>query len=208
MIDSANIQRTATRTLAVIDGGPRKVIDTESGPERIAVPLQRDPRKEIGMIQGVVRAKRPARLPVVLTKEQILQILEWPRKTQWLMAILLYGAGLRLIECCRLRVKDMTFHKIRSWSVQVKEIRIATRCSQLQPRRSFDTISKWKRQHEHDLKSNMGRVTLPDALERKYPKAGEEWGWQWVFPATRYYTDRVTDEHFGTIFTRPYYKRP
>jgi integron integrase len=152
--------------------------------------------KNIGLIQGVVRANRPKRLPVVLTKEEVKRILECLESTAWLMAMLLYGAGLRLLECCQLRVKDIDFG--RNQIVVRAGKGNKDRCTMLpaaviEPlRRHLQSV---KRQHENDLKMGLGRVAMPDALERKYPNAGKEWGWQWVFPATSHFTDRVTGEH-------------
>ena len=102
-----------------------------------------------------------------------------------LMAILLYGAGLRLMECCRLRVKDIDFSRneivVRSGKGNKDRYTMlpsAVRDSLVQHLRDV------RAQHEADLKRGLGRVSLPDALDRKYSSAGKEWGWQWVFPAT------------------------
>lgn len=84
--------------------------------------------KKIGLIHGVVRANRPKRLPVVLTKEEVKRILDPLENTPWLMAMLLYGAGLRLLECCHLRVKDIDLPGTRLWFVQVRATKIVTRC--------------------------------------------------------------------------------
>ena len=151
--------------------------------------------KKIGLIDGVVRAKRPQRLPVVLTKEEVKKVIEQMNGLPRLMAILLYGGGLRLMECCHLRVKDIDYSRneivIRAGKgdkdrhtmlpAAIKESLVrhmeANRC-----------------QHQEDLKKDLGRVALPNALERKYPNAGREWAWQWVFPAPHHYTDRNTGE--------------
>jgi integron integrase len=151
--------------------------------------------KKIGLLQGVVRAKRPSRLPVVLTKEEVQRLLNSIDGTPWLMAMLLYGAGLRLMECCRLRVKDIDFSKnqiiVRAGKGNKDRYTMLPAAAKEPLLRHLQAI---KRQHEEDLKQGLGRVSLPDALERKYPNAGKEWGWQWVFPATSHYTDRVTGE--------------
>lgn len=151
--------------------------------------------RKIGLIEGVVRAKRPRRLPVVLTKEEVKRLLGRLEGTPWLMAMLLYGAGLRLMECCRLRVKDIDFSRnqilVRAGKGDKDRhtmLPVAVREPLL---RHLQAI---KRQHQEDLRKGLGRVVLPNALERKYPNAGKEWGWQWVFPATSHYTDRVTGE--------------
>jgi integron integrase len=151
--------------------------------------------KKIGLIQGVVRAKRPARLPVVLTKEEVKRVLDCLTGTPWLMAMLLYGAGLRLMECCRLRVKDIDFSKsqiiVRAGKGNKDRYTMLPAAAKEPLLRHLQAV---KRRHEDDLKLGLGRVSLPHALDRKYPNAGREWGWQWVFPATTHYIDRVTGE--------------
>ena len=151
--------------------------------------------KKIGLIQGVVRAKRPRRLPVVLTKEEVKKVLGCLSGTPWLMAALLYGAGLRLMECCRLRVKDIDFSRnqilLRAGKGD-KDRYTMLPAAVKQP--LLKHLEATKRQHEQDLRNGLGRVALPNALERKYPNAGKDWGWQWVFPAPQHYTDRVTGE--------------
>jgi len=151
--------------------------------------------KKIGLIQGVVRANRPRRLPVVLTKEEMKRVLDSMTGTPWLMAMLLYGAGLRLMECCRLRVKDIDFSKnqivIRAGKGDKDRY---TMLPAIVTEPLLKHLRAGKQQHEEDLKKGMGRVALPNALERKYPNAAKEWGWQWVFPATSHYTDTVTGE--------------
>ena len=151
--------------------------------------------KNIGLIQGVVRANRPKRLPVVLTKEEVKRILEHLENTPWLMAVLLYGAGLRLLECCHLRVKDIDFSRnqivIRAGKGN-KDRYTMLPAAVAEPLRIH--LQAVKSQHDEDLRRGLGRVALPDALERKYTNAAKEWGWQWVFPATSHYVDRVTGE--------------
>jgi integron integrase len=148
--------------------------------------------KKIGLVDGVVRAKRRQRLPVVLTKDEVIdQMNGVPR----LMAVLFYGAGLRLMECCRLRVKDVDFTRneivVRSGKGDKDRYTMlpsAVREPLIQHLRFV------KSQHEADIRVGMGRVSLPNALDRKYPNAGKEWGWQWVFLAPHQFTDRVTGE--------------
>jgi integron integrase len=151
--------------------------------------------KKIGLIQGVVRAKRPIRLPVVLTKDEVKRLLNCMSGTPWLMAMLLYGAGLRLMECCRLRVKDIDFSRNQ---IVVRAGKGDKDRYTMLPATVKEPLIKHlravKRQHDEDLKKGLGRVALPNALERKYPNAGKEWGWQWVFPASSHYTDRATGE--------------
>jgi integron integrase len=151
--------------------------------------------KPVGFVDGVVRAKRPHRLPVVLTRQEVRSILGCLEGTHWLMAMLLYGAGLRLFECLRLRVKDIDFSSNQMLVCAGKGDK--DRHTML-PAAVKEPLSKYletmKRLHQRDIESGFGRVSLPNALERKYPKAGYEWGWQWVFPASSHFTDRITGE--------------
>jgi len=151
--------------------------------------------KKIGLIEGVVRAKRSRRLPVVLTKDEVKIILKSLEGSSWLKAMLLYGAGLRLMECCRLRVKDVDFSRnqivIRAGKGDKDRYTMLPTAVQQPLQRHIEQV---KRQHDDDLRLGLGRVALPNALERKYPNAAKEWGWQWVFPATSHYTDRITGE--------------
>jgi integrase len=142
----------------------------------------------------VVRANRPKRLPVVLTKEEVKQILEHLENTPWLMPVLLYGAGLRLLECCHLRVKDIDFprNQIVIRAGKGNKDRYTLPGAVAEPLRKH--LQAVKSQHDKDPKRGLSRVALPDALERKYTDAAKEWGWQWVFPATSHYVDRVTGE--------------
>ena len=151
--------------------------------------------KKIGLIDGVVRAKRPQRLPVVLTKDEVRNVIDHMTGLPRLMAMLLYGGGLRLMECCRLRVKDIDF----SWNEIViragkgdKDRHTMLPAAIKEP--LFKQIEANRSQHQEDLRKGFGRVALPNALERKYPNAGREWAWQWVFPAPQHYTDRITGE--------------
>ncbi len=152
-------------------------------------------RKEIGYVNGVVRAKRPHRLPVVLTRQEVRSILGCLDGSAWIMAMLLYGAGLRLMECLRLRVKDIDFTSnqilIRAGKGDKGRHTMLPGAVKEPLAQHLDLI---RRQHQRDLERGLGRVGLPNALERKYPSAGKEWGWQWVFPATSHYTDTMNGE--------------
>jgi integron integrase len=151
--------------------------------------------KRIGLIDGVVRAKRPQRLPVVLTKDEVKRVLDRMSGAPRLMGLLLYGAGLRLMECCRLRVKDIDFSRNE---VVVRSGKGNKDRYTMLPSAVHDSLIEHlqgvKAQHDEDLKNGLGRVSLPNALDRKYPNAGKEWGWQWVFPATSHYIDSVSGE--------------
>jgi integron integrase len=152
-------------------------------------------QRKIGFIGGIVRATRSKRLPIVLTREEVKQILAHMRGTPWLMATLLYGGGLRVMECCRLRVKDIDFSKneilVRAGKGDKDRYTILADALKQPLLRHFEII---RRLHDGDCKRGLGRVALPNGLERKYPNASREWGWQWVFPATSHYTDRITRE--------------
>jgi integron integrase len=152
-------------------------------------------RKEIGYVDGVVRAKRPHRLPVVLTRQEVKSILGALDHSDWLMVTLLYGAGLRLMECLQLRVKDIDF---TTNQIVVRAGKGDKDRHTMLPTVVKEPLAKhleiMKEQHRRDLERGLGQVALPNALERKYRDAGKEWGWQWVFPATSHYTDRETGE--------------
>ncbi|WP_447860814.1 integron integrase [Nitrospira calida] len=151
--------------------------------------------KDIGYVNGVVRAKKPRRLPVVLTREEVKRVLSGLSGTPWLMAMLLYGAGLRLLECCRLRVKDIDFSQnqivVRAGKGDTDRYTTLPAAVKEALLRHLQVV---KRQHQDDLRNGAGCVALPNALERKYPTAGKEWAWPRVFPATSHYTDRITGE--------------
>src|SRR4029077_20078961 len=152
-------------------------------------------RKEIGYVDGVIRAKRPHRLPVVLTRQEVKSILAVLDHSDWPMVVLLYGAGLRLMECLQLRIKDIDF---TSNQIVIRAGKGDKDRHTMLPPAVKEPLAKHleliKDQHRHDLERGLGRVTLPNALERKYPNAGKELGWQWVFPATSHFTDKVTGE--------------
>jgi integron integrase len=151
--------------------------------------------KKIGLIQGVVRANRPKRLPVVLTFEEVKRVLDCLQGTPWLMAVLLYGAGLRLLECCHLRIKDIDFARNQ---IVVRAGKGSKDRYTMLPSAVVEPLRKHlqvvKRQHEEDLTRGLGRVALPDALERKYPNAGKTHCHAHSLPATSHFTDRVTGE--------------
>jgi integron integrase len=150
---------------------------------------------ELPWLDDVVRAKRPVHLPVVLTREEVRAVLQRLDGVPRLMAVLLYGAGLRLLECCRLRVKDVDF---ATNQITIRDGKgHKDRATMLPASVKADLsahLERMRRQHESDLRHGAGWVELPGALLRKYPNAGRTWGWQWVFPATRFYADRVTGQ--------------
>lgn len=140
---------------------------------------------ELPWLDGIERAKKPQRLPVVLTRPEVAALLDELTGTPWLMAGLLYGAGLRLMECVRLRVKDVDFGK-RELVVRQgkggKDRRTMLPAGLVDPLQA--QLEEAWRIHQRDLQAGFGRVWLPDALARKYPRAAAEWGWQYVFPAS------------------------
>src|SRR5207244_5452958 len=143
-------------------------------------------KQEFGWIEGVERAKKPARLPVVLTRDEVHKIFAHLHGTTRLMAGLLYGSGLRLMECVRLRVKDIDFGYLR---ITVRDGKGAKDRITMLPVNLAEPLerhlTKVKAQHVQDLAEGFGRVHLPFALERKFPNASREWAWQYVFPSLR-----------------------
>jgi integron integrase len=147
-------------------------------------------------MDDIVRAKRPRRIPVVLTREEAEAVLGQLRGVYWLMASLMFGAGLRLLECCRLRVKDVDFERnqITVRDGKGRKDRVTMLPARIKPSLAAH-IGRVRAQHQRDRKHGRGGVALPGALARKYPNASREWSWQWVFPATRHYHDQQTGEH-------------
>jgi integron integrase len=146
--------------------------------------------KNLEWMDGVVRAKRVVRLPMVLTRDEVRAVLAEMRGTPWLMASLMYGAGLRLLECARLRVKDVDFERLEIIVRNGKGGKDRRTMLPVSLREILAThVARVRRLHDRDLRRRLGSVALPDGIERKYPKAAWEWGWQWVFPATRLYRD-------------------
>ena len=137
----------------------------------------------MGEIHGVVRAKKPQKLPVVLTQKEVQALLRGLAHMHWLIACLQYGSGLRLMESIRLRIKDLDFYRRAIYVRNGKggKDRFVTLAEELiiplqRHLQSVRTI------HERDLEEGYGRVYLPYALERKYPKAPEEWAWLYAKP--------------------------
>jgi integron integrase len=143
-------------------------------------------KQEIGWLKSVERAKKPARLPVVLTKDEVHKIFSHLHGTHRLMAGLLYGSGLRLMECARLRIKDVDFGYAR---ISVRDGKGAKDRITMLPVNLAAPLERHlvrvKAQHDQDLEDGFGEVFLPHALARKYPSAGREWAWQYVFPSSR-----------------------
>ena len=147
-------------------------------------------KEEIGWLDGVERAKKPVRVPVVLSRDEVHKVFAHLHGTSKLMAGLLYGSGLRLLECLRLRVKDIDLAQAR---ITVREGKGGKdRVTMLPVNLAVPLerhLAKGKAQHEQDLEDGFGTVYLPGALDRKYPSADREWLWQYVFPSTRLSSD-------------------
>jgi integron integrase len=151
----------------------------------------------VGRLNALVRAKRPARVPVVLTRDQVRKLFAQlqSRGAVALVVELLYGSGMRLLEALRLRVKDVDFgaNEITVRGGKGDRDRRTMLPERLQAV-LLRHLAEVHRQHERDVAAGAGWVALPGALGLKYPNAGREWGWQWVFPAGRAYTDPATHQ--------------
>lgn len=157
---------------------------------------------DLPWLDDVVRAKKPTRLPVVLTKEETRTLLAHLKQQEWLMASLLYGAGLRLMECLRLRVKDVDFgyKQIVVRDAKGNRDRVTILPSTIEePLRQH--LIYVRSVHKRDLREGLGHTLLPYALAKKYPNADREWAWQFVFPASRRTQDprskEIVRHHIG-----------
>jgi integron integrase len=148
-----------------------------------------------GPVQAI-RAKQPSRLPTVLTRDEVAQVLDALHGVHQLMARLLYGSGLRLMECVRLRVKDLDFAQRQ---ILVRDGKGAKDRVTMLPERLMvplhDHLRRVRLIHDQDLRAGYGQVWLPDAFDRKSPEAGREWIWQYVFPAEQ----RSVDPRSGQV---------
>jgi integron integrase len=146
--------------------------------------------RELSGLGQSIRAKPPVRLPLVLTRREVQAVLGCMDGVTRLMAALMYGAGLRLLECARLRVKDLDLARgeIMVRDGKGRKDRVAPLpASLVETLRGH--LTRVRRLHDRHRAAGTGTVALPHALERKYPSAASEWAWQWVFPATRLYRD-------------------
>jgi integron integrase len=152
---------------------------------------------ELPWLDGIVRAKKPVHLPVVLTREEVARVLEQLPGVCWIVATLLYGAGLRLLEALRLRVKDVDFARCE---ILVRDGKGQKDRVTMLPRRVIEPLQahllKVQALHQRDLAEGFGRTNLPFALARKYPNAAAEWGWQFVFPSINRSKDPRSDGIF------------
>jgi len=153
-------------------------------------------QKDLPWMDGMVRAKRPARVPVVLTEGEVRALLGQLDGTRWLATSLLYATGMRLLEGLRLRVKDVDFERRE---ITVRDGKGGRDRRTMLPERLLEPLrthlERVKVLHERDLSEGFGDVYLPFALARKYPHAGRSWPWQYVFPSG----SRSTDPLDGVI---------
>ena len=152
-------------------------------------------RIDLGPLENLIRAKQPKQLPVVLSIREVASLLAQLEGPTKLMATLLYGGGLRLLECANLRVKDVDFdtRHVIVRSGKGRKDRITLLPETLRDDLALH-LKNVRAQHRRDLACGAGHVALPNALAEKYPSASREWPWQWVFPATRIYTDQHTGQ--------------
>lgn len=150
---------------------------------------------ELPWLDDIEKAKAPKRLPVVLTQAEVQQVLGRLQGPHWLVASLLYGSGLRILEALRLRVKDIDFSRreilVRDGKGFKDRVTMlpATLAPQLQAH-----LQRVKALYEQDLQAGFGAVYLPYALDRKYPQAARDWGWQYVFPSGKLAVDPRSGE--------------
>ena len=147
-------------------------------------------RQPLGDVRGLVRASGPRRLPVVLTPGEVGRVLDRLSGDSWLVAMILYGSGVRLMEALTLRVKDVDFGR---GEIRVRRGKGAKDRVTVLPARLTvpltEHLGRVRALHQRDVAAGGGRVALPGALERKAPLWAADWAWQWVFPAHRRYRD-------------------
>ena len=152
--------------------------------------------QDLPWMQGLIRAQRPVRLPTVLSEAEVRRMLEPLEGSERLMVGLLYGAGLRQIECLTLRVKDVDFAYRQ---ILVRDGKGAKDRVTMLPENLVQGLQahlgRVRALHQRDLKDGCGEVWLPNALSRKYPRAAREWGWQFVFPSH----NRCADPETGVV---------
>lgn len=150
-----------------------------------------------GYFSGIARAKRPKRLPVVLSRQEIQLLLAYLSGTPHTVCALLYGSGVRLLEALTLRVKDLDFGReeitVRQGKGQKDRVTIL-------PRSLAETLKKHlasrKELHQSDLSRGLGRVPLDHDHAARHPAHQQDWAWQWVFPATGHYLERSSGNHY------------
>src|SRR5260370_33266663 len=149
--------------------------------------------EQVGELGEIIRARKSKRLPVVLTRDEVKAALSRLRGEQRLIAILMYGTGMRLMECLRLRVKDIDFG---SGEILIRRGKGDKDRRTMLPEKVNaslrEHLKRVRRIHALELAAGYGRVALPGALNRKYPNASTEWGWQFVFPQAKRWVDPKT----------------
>ena len=175
--------------------------------------LYRDVLKiELNYVANIERARKPKRLPTVFTRAETKRIFANLEGTQWLIAGLLYGSGLRLMECLRLRLKDVdfTYGQLTVRDGKGEKDRITMLPAKLKEP-LMRHLQRVKALHEDDLAAGYGEVFLPYALARKYPTAPKQWGWQYVFPAPKRSLDprsgRERRHHFSEDAVQKAFKK-
>ena len=150
---------------------------------------------DLPWLDGIVRGKRPEHLPVVLARDEVRALLQRLDGVPKLMAYVLYGAGLRVLECCRLRVQDVDLAAnqivVRAGKGNKDRVTMLPAVAKTDLAAHLQAV---RAQHGDDLAHGAGCVELPTGPRRKYPNAPRQWVWQWVFPGTRIYRDRLTGE--------------
>ena len=151
--------------------------------------------RDVGDLGEVIRARKPERLPVVMAREEVKAVLANLTGEKWLIAAIMYGAGLRLMECLRLRVQDIDFSRNE---ILVRDGKGAKDRITMLPESTkvalVDHLTRVKVVHQQDLADGWGCVQLPDALDRKYSNAPKDWRWQWVFPQEHRWINGKTKE--------------
>lgn len=151
--------------------------------------------RDVGDLGEVIRARKPERLPVVMAREEVKAVLANLTGEKWLIAAILYGAGLRLMECLRLRVQDIDFSRneilVRDGKGAKDRITMLPESTKVLLQ---DHLKQVKAVHQKDVAEGWGRVQLPHALDRKYPNAPKDWRWQWVFPQEHRWVNGKTKE--------------
>ena len=151
--------------------------------------------QDLPWLDDLIRAPRPQHLPVVLSRSEVRDVLSHMTGVPRLMALLLYGSGLRLLECCHLRIKDLDFDRhqltIRRGKGGKDRMTMLPAAAKAELAAHLERV---RAQHQRDLAKGAGFVELPASLAVKLPHAAREWPWQWVFPATRHYHHRESGE--------------
>ena len=151
--------------------------------------------RAVGDLGEVIRARKPERLPVVMAREEVKAVLANLTGEKWLIAAIMYGAGLRLMECLRLRVQDIDFSRNEILVRDGKGAKDRITMLPEPPKVPLqDHLKQIKALHQQDVAEGWGRVLLPHALDRKYPNAPKEWRWQWVFPQEHRWVNGKTKE--------------